>query len=159
MGSMDNMKGLQGQSDEIKGKLEEGTRKIEDMGQDFEDVKQQLQGMPDGIDADILSMIQEVETEGREEVKADIDSVQQEVIDSAKSDAANVQSDVNQKISDNQTAQGKLDSISSKYGSGARDRASQALDQNTQMGEDILSAIDQAIQDADSDISSVISNI
>ena len=158
MAGMD-MRGLQGQSGDIKEKLREGTEQIQDMGQDFEGVKQQLEGMPDGIDADIQAMIHDVETEGREEARADIESVQQSVIDAAKSDAANVQSDVQQKISDNATATGQLDGISSKYGRGAADRAKQALADNTQMGEDILSAIDQAIQDADSDINSVKSSL
>lgn len=160
MASID-MPGLQGQADKTKEQMGEGLSDIQKMGDEFEGVKQQLEGMPEGLDADIAQMVQDVETEGRGEATQQIESVRQSVIDTAKSEAAQVQSDVQQKISDNTTARGKLDGIQGDHGFGraAADRASQALDANNDLGNEILSQLEEAIQEVNSGVSDVLSKL
>lgn len=143
-----------GQSD-VKDKLREGTDDISRIGDEFQGVKDQLQDMPGGLDDDLLSMIKDAESTGRSEALSDIEATKNSIIDAAKTTADTIKSDVQSKISDNTSARGKLDGISSKYGKDAISQAKSAIDANTQKGEDLLKTLDDAIKDADQSIQSV----
>ena len=147
-----------GQS-EVKDKLKEGTDKISGIGDEFKGVKEQLSDMPDGLDSDLANMIKDAEQSGRAEAMSDIESARASLIDTAKSAADTIKSGVTDKINDNNTARGKLDSISSKYGKDAIGNAKTDIDANTQKGQDLLSNLADAIRDADKDVEQVKSSL
>ena len=143
-----------GQSD-VQDKLKQGTDDISRIGDEFQGVKEQLQDMPGGLDDDLVAMIKDAESSGRSEALSDIEATKSSIIDTAKSSADSIKGDVQGKISDNTSARGKLDSISSKYGRDAISQAKSAIDDNTQQGEDLLKTLDDAIKDADQNVQSV----
>ena len=100
-------------------------------------------------------MIEQAKDQGKREAEADIEGVKSSTVADAKSSADTIKSDVTQKISDNQTAKGKMGAINSKYGKSAIDTAITALDQNTQKGNDLMQMLDEAMRDADQQIDSV----
>ena len=140
--------------DEIKDQLNQGVEEAGDKARDFEGVKQGLSGMPGGLDPDLLQMISDAEEQGRSEARADIEQTVSNVIDNAKRTGDSLKSDVQQKVSD-QAASSRLAGISSKYGKAAIDSARTAIDQNAATGQDLMSALDSAMSDADSKISSI----
>ena len=156
MASMDShvKKGIDIQSD-----ISKGVETIQEMGKEFQGVKDALQGMPGGLDADLTALIQNVETQGKSEVTADIESTKSSVIDQAKTTADTLKSDVTTKIGENTTARGKLDGITSKYGKDAVSQAKTAIDANSQKGQDLIKDLEAAIQKADSDVQTVKGNI
>ena len=89
MASMDShvKKGTDIQSD-----ISKGVETIQEMGKEFQGVKDALQGMPGGLDADLTALIQNVETQGKSEVSADIESTKSSVIDQAKTTADTLKS-------------------------------------------------------------------
>ena len=141
--------------DEIKDQLNQGVEEAGDKARDFEGVKQGLSGMPGGLDPDLLQMISDAEEQGRSEARADIEQTVSKVIDNAKRTGDSLKSDVQQKVSDDQAASSRLAGISSKYGKAAIDSARTAIDQNAATGQDLMSALDSAMSDADSKISSI----
>jgi hypothetical protein len=143
-----------GKSD-VQDKLKEGTDSIAKIGDEFQGVKNQLQDMPGGLDADLIAMIKDAENSGRSEVLQDIDATKSAIIDTAKSAADSIKGDVQGKISENSTAKGKLEGINSKYGKDAISQAKSAIDANSKKGEDLLKLLDDAIKDADQSVQGV----
>lgn len=143
-----------GKSD-VQDKLKTATDEVKRMGDEFKETKDGLSGMPGGLDSDIQSMIEQAKDQGKREAEADIEGVKSSMVADAKSSADSIKSDVTQKISDNQTAKGKMGAINSKYGKSAIDTAITALDQNTQKGNDLMQMLDEAMRDADQQIDSV----
>ena len=143
-----------GKSD-VQDKLKEGTDSIAKIGDEFQGVKDQLQDMPGGLDADLVAMIKDAENFGRSEALQDIDATKSAIIDTAKSAADSIQGDVQGKISENSTAKGKLEGINSKYGKDAISQAKSAIDANSKKGEDLLKLLDDAIKDADQSVQGV----
>lgn len=144
---------------DIQSDISKGVETIKEMGKDFQEVKEALQGMPRGLDADLTALIQNVETQGRSDVSQDIEATKSSVIDQAKSTADTLKSDVTTKIGENTTARGKLDGITSKYGKDAVNQAKSAIDANSQKGQDLLKDLEAAIQKADADVQSVKGSI
>ena len=143
-----------GKSD-VQDKLKEGTDSIDQIGDEFQGVKDQLQDMPGGLDADLVAMIKDAENSGRREALQDIDATKSAIIDTAKSAADSIKGDVQGKISENSTAKGKLEGINSKYGKDAISQAKSAIDANSKKGEDLLKLLDDAIKDADQSVQGV----
>lgn len=143
-----------GKSD-VQDKLNAATDEVIRMGDEFRETKDGLSGMPGGLDSDIQSMIEQAKDQGKREAEADIEGVKSSMVADAKSSADSIKSDVTQKISDNQTAKGKMGAINSKYGKSAIDSAITALDQNTQKGNDLMQMLDEAMRDTDQKIDSV----
>lgn len=143
-----------GKSD-VQDKLKEGTDSIAKIGDEFQGVKDQLQDMPGGLDADLVAMIKDAENSGRSEALQDIDATKSAIIDTAKSAADSIKGDVQGKISENSTAKGKLEGINSKYGKDAISQAKSAIDANSKKGEDLLKLLDDAIKDADQSVQGV----
>ena len=107
-----------GKSD-VQDKLKTATDEVKRMGDEFKETKDGLSGMPGGLDSDIQSMIEQAKDQGKREAEADIEGVKSSTVADAKSSADTIKSDVTQKISDNQTAKGKMGAINSKYGKSA----------------------------------------
>ena len=147
-----------GQSD-VQNKLKDGVDEISRIGDEFKGVKDQLQDMPGGLDEDLQEMIRDAEKQGLEEAQADIESTKASIIDEAKTTADSIKDDVQNKISDNTSARGKLDGISGKYGKDAISHTKSAIDENTKKGEELLKALDDAIRKADNDIQTVKDNM
>lgn len=143
-----------GKSD-VQDKLREAADSVRSIGDEFEEVKTGLSDMPGGLDDDIQAMIADAQTEGRAEADADIEGIKSSMVSDAKSNADSIKSDVTQKINENTQAQNKMRGISSKFGKSAIDRASSAIDQNTQKGDDLLKMLDDAMADADQAIQGV----
>ena len=156
----DSMKDLisKGES-EVRDKLKEGTEKISDIGNEFQDVKDQLQDMPGGLDSDLLDMIREAEASGREEATADIDAVKSSIIDAAKSSADTIKGRTESKITDNDAAIRKLEGINSKYGKDQISQAHNAIEDNTKQGEDLLRMMEEDIRQSETDIAEVENNL
>ncbi len=137
-----------GQMD-VTDKLNEGKDQVSQIGDEFREVKDQIQDIPGGLDDDLKDMIKNAELSGRQEALADIEVVERSLIDTAKTTADSIGGDVRNKISDNTSVMGKIDGINSKYGQGDLARAKAAIDANTRKGEDLLRMLDDAIKDAD----------
>ena len=135
--------------------LTDGVDAITHIGDEFQEVKDQLADMPGGLDADLVEMIKEAEEAGRAEASADIEATKSSLVDQAKATADTIRSDVQTKISENNAAKGKLEGISSKYGKGAIDRAKTAITDNTKMGEDLISQLENAVREADQNVQRV----
>ena len=147
-----------GKSD-VTDKLTKATDDVTRMGRDFQETKEGLSNMPGGLDSDIMEMINAARDQGKAEAEADIEGVKQSAVADAKSSADSIKADVNQKISDNTAAKNKMAGIRSKYGKSAMDRASTALDQNTEKGNQLMDMLDNAMRDADRAIDSVKSGL
>ena len=143
-----------GKSD-VQDKLKKATDDVQRMGEDFQETKEGLSGMPGGLDSDIAAMIESARDQGKAEAEADIEGVKSSAVADAKSSADSIKTDVSQKINDNATAKSKMESISSKYGKSAMDRAATAIDQNTSQGNELMRMLDDAMRDADQAIESV----
>lgn len=143
-----------GKSD-VQDKLKKATDDVQRMGEDFQETKEGLSGMPGGLDSDIVAMIESARDQGKAEAEADIEGVKSSAIADAKSSADSIKTDVSQKINDNATAKSKMESISSKYGKSAMDRAATAIDQNTSQGNELMRMLDDAMREADQAIESV----
>ena len=137
-----------GQTD-VQDKLQKATDDVQRMGDDFQETKEGLSGMPGGLDSDIAAMIEAARDQGKAEAEADIEGVKSSAVADAKASADTIKTDVTQKINDNATAKSKMEGISSKYGKSAMDRAATALDQNTAQGNDLMQMLDDAMRDAD----------
>ena len=140
-------------------KLADAKKEAESVGQDIEGFKNGLSGMPGGLDADLAQAIADAEEQGRQEAQADIESIKDTIVRDAKSSADTIKSEVTEKINEYGTAQGKIDSISSKYGKAALDNATRALSDKTKTGNDLMADLEKEIQQADSDIESIKSGI
>lgn len=147
-----------GQS-EVRDKLKKATEDVQKIGEEFQETKDGLSDMPGGLDEDIQSMFEKAKDEGKGQADADIEGVKADAVATAKTAADSIKTDVTEKIRDNNTAKGKLDSISSKYGKAAIDRASVAIDQNTQKGNDLIKMLNDAKKEADDAIEGVKSNL
>ena len=144
---------------DIQGDISKGVINIQEMGKEFQGVKDALQGMPNGLDADLTALIQNVETQGESEVRADIESSKSSIIDQAKTTANVLKSDVTTKIAENTTAKGTLEGITSKYGKDAVTQSKTAIDANSKKGQDLIKDLEAAIKKADSDVRTVKGNI
>lgn len=143
-----------GKSD-VQDKLKKATDDVQRMGEEFQETKEGLSGMPGGLDSDIAAMIEAARDQGKAEAEADIEGVKSSAVAEAKSSADSIKADVSQKINDNATAKSKMEGISSKYGKSAMDRAATAIDQNTSQGNELMRMLDDAMRDADQAIESV----
>ena len=103
-----------GQSD-VQDKLKKATDDVQRMGDDFQETKEGLSGMPGGLDSDIAAMIEAARDQGKAEAEADIEGVKSSAVADAKASADTIKTDVTQKINDNATAKSKMEGISSKY--------------------------------------------
>lgn len=153
---MANMDSLiaKGRSD-VQDTLKKATQDVQKMGDDFQETKDGLSGMPGGLDDDIAALIEAARDQGKAEAEADIEGIKASAVADAKSSADSIKSDVNQKISDNATAKSKMEGISSKYGKSAMDRAATAIDQNTAKGNDLMQMLDDALRDANQAIDGI----
>lgn len=147
-----------GQTD-VQDKLQKATDDVQRMGDDFQETKEGLSGMPGGLDSDIAAMIEAARDQGKAEAEADIEGVKSSAVADAKASADTIKTDVTQKINDNATAKSKMEGISSKYGKSAMDRAATALDQNTAQGNDLMQMLENAMRDADQAIEGVKGNL
>lgn len=147
-----------GQTD-VQDKLQRATDDVQRMGEDFQETKEGLSGMPGGLDSDIAAMIEAARDQGKAEAEADIEGVKSSAVADAKASADTIKTDVTQKINDNATAKSKMEGISSKYGKSAMDRAASALDQNTDKGNDLMQVLDDAMREADQAIEGVKGNL
>lgn len=147
-----------GQSD-VQDKLKKAADDVQRMGDDFQETKEGLSGMPGGLDSDIAAMIEAAKDQGKAEAEADIEGVKSSAVADAKASADSIKTDVTQKMNDNATAKSKMEGISSKYGKSAMDRAATALDQNTSKGNDLMKMLDDAMRDADQAIEGVKGNL
>lgn len=147
-----------GQTD-VQDKLQRATDDVQRMGEDFQETKEGLSGMPGGLDSDIADMIEAARDQGKAEAEADIEGVKSSAVADAKASADTIKTDVTQKINDNATAKSKMEGISSKYGKSAMDRAASALDQNTDKGNNLMQMLDDAMRDADQAIEGVKGNL
>lgn len=147
-----------GQTD-VQEELQRATDDVQRMGEDFQETKEGLSGMPGGLDSDIATMIEAARDQGKAEAEADIEGVKSSVVADAKASADAIKTDVTQKINDNAMAKSKMEGISSKYGKSAMDRAATALDQNTDKGNDLMQMLDDAMRDADQAIEGVKGNL
>lgn len=147
-----------GQTD-VQDKLQRATDDVQRMGEDFQETKEGLSGMPGGLDSDIAAMIEAARDQGKAEAEADIEGIKSSAVADAKASADTIKTDVTQKINDNATAKSKMEGISSKYGKSAMDRAATALDQNTTQGNDLMQMLDDAMRDADQAIEGVKGNL
>lgn len=147
-----------GQTD-VQDKLQKATDDVQRMGDDFQETKEGVSGMPGGLDSDIAAMIEAARDQGKAEAEADIEGVKSSAVADAKASADTIKTDVTQKINDNATAKSKMEGISSKYGKSAMDRAATALDQNTAQGNDLMQMLDDAMRDADQAIEGVKGNL
>lgn len=143
-----------GKSD-VQDKLKKATDDVQRMGEEFQETKEGLSGMPGGLDSDIAAMIEAARDQGKAEAEADIEGVKSSAVAEAKSSADSIKADVSQKINDNATAKSKMEGISSKYGKSTMDRAATAIDQNTSQGNELMRMLDDAMRDADQAIESV----
>lgn len=143
-----------GKSD-VQDKLKKATDDVQRMGEEFQETKEGLSGMPGGLDSDIAAMIEAARDQGKAEAEADIEGVKSSAVAEAKSSADSIKADVSQKINDNATAKSKMEGISSKYGKSAMDRAATAIDQNISQGNELMRMLDDAMRDADQAIESV----
>lgn len=140
---------------DVQEKLEEGVRDISRMGEEYREVREQLQDMPEGLDADLLDKIRDAKEKGKQDAAGDIESVKKAVIDKAAKLADSLQKDVSAKINDNQTAKSRLEAITSKYGKDAVDQAKTAIEGNTKTGENLLKNLENAVRNADQSVRSV----
>ncbi len=140
---------------DVKDVLKKATDDIQRMGDEYQEVKTGLSDMPGGLDADLAAMIEEAKDQGKGDVTVEIEKVESSKVADAKSLADTIKTDVTQKINDNTTAKSKIEGISSKYGKVARERAVNALDQNTTMGNDLMRMLDDAKKNADQVIEGV----
>ncbi len=153
------MSDYQSKSTDIGKDYEKGLEGVNKIGDEFKGVKDGLMDMPTGLDSDLQQMIKNVETSGRAEALADIEAVKKSIIDKAKADADKLQSDVNAKIADNNTARGKLDSLTSKYGKDSASQAKAAIDTNTQKGESVLQFLNDALKETESSVQDTIDKL
>ena len=143
-----------GKSD-VQDKLKKAADDVQTIGDMFQEIKTNLSDMPGGLDEDIQAMIEQAKEQGKTEADADIEGVKASAVSDAKNAADSIKTDVTQKISDNTHAKSKLSNIRSKYGKSAIERASSAIDQNSQKGKDLMQMLDVAMQDADKAIQNV----
>ena len=147
-----------GQTD-VQDKLQRATDDVQRMGEDFQETKEELTGMLGGLDSDIVAMIEDARDQGKSQAEADIEGVKSSAVADAKASADIIKTDVTQKINDNATAKSKMESISSKYGKSAMDRAAIALDQNTAQGNALMQMLDDAMRDAMRDADQAIEGV
>lgn len=78
-----------GQMD-VTDKLNEGKDQVSQIGDEFREVKDQIQDIPGGLDDDLKDMIKNAELSGRQEALADIEAVERSLIDTAKTTADSI---------------------------------------------------------------------
>lgn len=155
MGSMESLKQ---NGDRVKDTMGEKVKAAQDVRQQIDELKRGLEGMPSGLDQEIVAAIESARDQGKQEAISDISSVEREA-DSARQEGNNVSREIDTKIGDNNSAIGKLEAIrSTRYGGGADSAISAARD-NTRRGEEIKSELQSAMDKAMGDIESARSGI
>lgn len=155
MGSMESLKQS---GDRVKDTMVEKVKAAQDMRQQIDELKRGLEGMPGGLDQEIVSAIESAREQGKQEAVSDISSMERQA-DTARQEGNNVNREIDTKIGDNNTAIGKLEALrSTRYGRGADSAISAARD-NTRRGEGIKSELQAAMDRAMSDIESAKSGI
>ena len=78
-----------GKSD-VQDKLKKATDDVQRMGEEFQETKEGLSGMPGGLDSDIAAMIEAARDQGKAEAEADIEGVKSSAVAEAKSSADSI---------------------------------------------------------------------
>ncbi|HIR12956.1 MAG TPA: hypothetical protein IAB31_03420 [Candidatus Choladousia intestinavium] len=153
-----SMRDLEQNAEGLKTRVKEKVKEAQEMRQEVEAFKAELSGMPGGLDAEIVSAIRESEEQGRQEAISDIDNVERQA-DQDQQEGQRVQSEVDSKIQENNTAAGKLESArGNKYGKGV-EGAIRSIETNNAQGEQIKSGLEAAMQEAMSDLNTAKSGI
>ena len=153
-----SMRDLEQNAEGLKTRVKEKVKEAQEMRQEVEAFKAELSGMPGGLDAEIVSAIRESEEQGRQEAISDIDNVERQA-DQDQQEGQRVQSEVDSKIQENNTAAGKLESArGNKYGKGV-EGAIRSIETNNSQGEQIKSGLETAMQEAMSDLNTAKSGI
>jgi chlorite dismutase len=128
------------------------------MRNEIDAMKSGLEGMPDGLDGEILRAIEQAEQMGKAQAVSDISNVEQQ-LDNAKEKGNTINAQIDQKLNQNTSAIGKLESIkNNRFGKGA-DSAICAVRENTKTGEELQKDLERAMQQATSDIHSAKNGI
>ena len=155
MGSMESLKQS---GDRVKESMGEKVKAAQDVRQQIDELKRGLEGMPAGLDQEIVTAIESARDQGKQEALSDISTAEREA-NSARQEGNNVNREIDTKIGDNNAAISKLEAIkSTRYGRGA-DTAIGAARENTRRGEDIKSELQSAMEKAMGDIESARSGI
>lgn len=153
-----SMKDLGKNAENVNSRVAEKVKEAQEMRQEVEAFKAELSGMPGGLDEEIVRAIRESEEQGRQEAISDIDNVERQA-DQDHQEGRRVQSDVDSKIQENNTAAGKLESArGNKYGKGV-EGAIRSIETNNAEGEKIKSDLEAAMQEAMSDLNTARSGI
>ena len=153
-----SMRDLEQNAEGLKTRVKEKVKEAQEMRQEVEAFKAELSGMPGGLDAEIVSAIRESEEQGRQEAISDSDNVERQA-DQDQQEGQRVQSEVDSKIQENNTAAGKLESArGNKYGKGV-EGAIRSIETNNAQGEQIKSGLEAAMQEAMSDLNTAKSGI
>lgn len=148
MSSMDSLKGTAQRT------IEQGKEKVkaaQDIRTEIDALKQGLEGMPGGLDSDIVSAIDSAREQGRDMARSDMSGVESQA-NQDKSQADSVKSEVQTKIGENNTAKSKLDSLKSNRFGGGMDSASHTIEANTKVGENIINETESAFNSIMNDI-------
>ena len=65
---------IKGKTD-VQEKLDEGIRDISKMGEEYREVREQLEDMPGSLDADIMDRILDAKNRGKEDAASDIEKI------------------------------------------------------------------------------------
>lgn len=148
-------------SRDAENKIAEGQEKVksaQEMRAEIDNLKSGLESMPSGLDDEIASAIQASEQAGRDQATSEVNEVQNQASQDL-AQAESIKSEVEAKISENNSAKSALDSLkSNKYGGGI-DSATSAIEANNAVGENIKSNVDSSFQSIMSDIESAASGI
>lgn len=148
-------------SRDAENKIAEGQEKVksaQEMRAEIDNLKSGLESMPSGLDDEIPSAIQAAEQAGRDQATSEVNEVQNQASQDL-AQAESIKSEVEAKISENNSAKSALDSLkSNKYGGGI-DSATSAIEANNAVGENIKSNVDSSFQSIMSDIESAASGI
>ena len=150
MATMDTL--IQKGNQEVIKRSEEGLQDATKISDEITSVKESMADMPSGVDPDLLSMIANAENSARDEARNDMDDVIRSRIETARQTLDNVKSDIGTKIADNNAAKRKLDSIASRYGQSERSSASDALQENSDRGQEGLNTMERELQEKQSKI-------
>ena len=110
--------------------------------------------MPEGLDPDLVEMVNSAEQGVREEALADIENVENTIVKGAMTAAKEINNEVNSKLSDNAAAMGKLESATGKYGKASIENAKSAIEDNSRKGEELIKVIEEAVEKAENDVKS-----
>ncbi len=142
----------------VEGKMTEKLKEAQEMRQEIDAFKAQLSDVPGGLDSEIVSAIQAAEQGGRQAAISDISNVEQQA-NQEQQEGKQIQGQIDSKIQENKTAQGKLESLrGNRYGQGV-EGGIKAIEANTSQGEQIKSNLEAAMQAVMSDINAAKSGI